>query len=806
MKRTLSPPRFRCRAGCWLLHPGWRLAGLALIAGALGLAPAHAADEDSNDGPVRFHDVKGWRGTLVATARPSKMALDLMGSTLTGKGVKWNLDYTVYVNVEFVLTDYESDPSVWKGRVERADYSSGYRWATQSSGGKTECVFNSEGPLDFSGDARVELQFHRQRGWSVRMPSGRRTTELREKWTSPEGKVFPSSFTGHTYGMGSTKTHPYPKQGFILFASDETKEGSFAGVGGSMTATPALTWDYTIYLEPTSMTELRLEFEDTAAYREWRPDAKPDGGPGTPLEIKATLVAADGSRPKADIKSFVWELTGTSTEPGIAMNYPVNPQDFDYDLELEATGPMSVLDNAKQRVTRAVRSGFSDTVKIVPRDWGGWATLQATAILTDGRRVQGKLKGKKETGLRLPKRAADSKIADSWKERNKSGADSLDDEDEPVGDGNKGDGFTLYEEYRGFIVEGQHVEGDPKKKDFFVLNLIGGDAEPGIDLFASLSQLRVHSRLRPEEMSETTRLMNGNNSQGAHRVDQHGVWVKTFSKATLGDTGAQTPMTEAGVAGRPGITKGIGILARDDTESAFNQPFNLPPSDTTFAYDRAIAHELLHSVGAEHHGSGDYRQIMGYCSPRHPLNKLGRPYYGYSADAPIILLDEDGQDVAAKDFPDYVKFREFIDMMMLDRYLKEGQDYITRNGVGYSGFNTPQQYADFHIELLLVFPFMSLDGTVGVERGEHSGHQDCVMRYSFAKFYEAKAAAQKTLYVVTPGTERIGLQLCQAAAGTGINSPGRRPQSRYGDAGAGGGNCAAQICPNDAIPPRKVKP
>jgi hypothetical protein len=94
---------------------------------------------------------------------------------------------------------------------------------------------------------------------------------------------------------------------------------------------------------------------------------------------------------------------------------------------------------------------------------------------------------------------------------------------------------------------------------------------------------------------------------------------------------------------------------------------------------------------------------------------------------------------------------------------------------------------------------------VGVEHGEHSGDQDCVMRYYFAKFYQAKNKPQKTLYVVTPGTERIGLTLCRAITGTGLNDQGHKPQSRYGNAAGGEGDCFSKICPNDAIPPRSLK-
>ena len=96
-----------------------------------------------------------------------------------------------------------------------------------------------------------------------------------------------------------------------------------------------------------------------------------------------------------------------------------------------------------------------------------------------------------------------------------------------------------------------------------------------------------------------------------------------------------------------------------------------------------------------------------------------------------------------------------------------------------------------------------LDLHVGVEHGEDSGHQDCVMRYYFAQAYEKKGS-ETEYFFIPPGTNPIGVELCELPAGTGINAAGRSPQSRHGDAAPGHGNCAAQVNPNDAVPPRKL--
>ena len=407
---------------------------------------------------------------------------------------------------------------------------------------------------------------------------------------------------------------------------------------------------------------------------------------------------------------------------------------------------------------------------------------------------------------RLPKMKSPGWVADSWKQKNKAASLADDDDNEKVeGQKDNGDGFTLYEEYRGWAENEKHIEGDPKRKDFFVLNRIGLNARPGIELFEQLSKLRVHSKLRLFEMSVKDRLMNGNHRDGPHRVDQHGVWVKTFTREKLGDNGADTPMTKAGVAGRPGITKGIGILSRNNTESVFNQPFNLPAQDAIFAYDRAIAHELLHAVGVEHHGPDDTTgYALSFVPPNVPDNKVGRPYYQMGGDTLVNLLKENGHDFAAEVYPVYVKIHEFL----VASGLRELITSLYRTSFEDKPPGSPafKEFVDEYIERLTRAGFQ-VRGMVGQEHGAHSGNEDCVMRYYFAKFYDAKNATEKTVYLVTPGTERIGLEICNSGKGTGNNAPKppNLPQSRYGDAAAGEGNCFSQICPNDAIPPRSVK-
>jgi hypothetical protein len=110
-------------------------------------------------------------------------------------------------------------------------------------------------------------------------------------------------------------------------------------------------------------------------------------------------------------------------------------------------------------------------------------------------------------------------------------------------------------------------------------------------------------------------------------------------------------------------------------------------------------------------------------------------------------------------------------------------------------------------EIVMQQPSNNFNLLYGVEHGQHSGNEQCPMRYWFADLYKAKGSMQReTYYYVPPGTEHIGVKLCQDLKGTGVNDSKRKPQSRYGDAYDTPkyyfGNCAGQICVNDAAPDR----
>lgn len=697
-----------------------RRVALAFVALAGGLASGTQASE-----PERFHDVKGWRGRLVATARPSPMAMQLIEFTLKARGVQFTFDYQIRFTADFLLDEYDSEPSVWTGRMLGAHYDSGYQFVAATKDGVQQSVFDTSGRTVYDAADAPRLEFHRARGWSVRLPSSHVPTALREQFRTKDGKVMNSDSNGRAHALARTETHPYPARGLVL-AGRGTREASFPGVSGLWGPTPAVSWEYTIDLEPTALDELKLEIEEPAGYARWRPKTTAAAEAGEPLTVTARVVAAAGGQPKTRVEKFEWRLADTSREPGVAMNFPVGAQDTRFDLELDATGLHFSLSEEKQKLERAVRDGFSDTVKVVPFDWGGWSTLEVTAILADGRRLTGKVKGRDEVGLRVPKRAAGSRIADGWKEKpGARGSDHSDEDRAPVGDGTKGDGFTLYQEYRGFYHAGEHLEGDPGKKELFIRVRNAGIAIAGIQKFARLTQLAVHYQLQQAEMP-ASRVMNANRARGPHVADQHGVIVQV-NPALKGLARA------VGGPGNPGTITSVDLMS----DAAARDPGWLKST---------VAHELGHCVNLWHHGEADDEVVWHV--DQGVLRERGAG--GGGAGVPISVMDENGSDQTA----------------------------------------------------LWVGIVSGADGGVlqlwrGRDQGQHSGHDNCIMRYDCAEIY---AHRRKPDWRVALFDEPIGHALCASPQGVGVNRPGRStPIDRYGAAASGRGNCTHQILVNDAM-------
>lgn len=725
-------------------------------------------------------------------------------------------DEEVTVRFELVRDDsHGSDGVLWRGR--EVSLAGGISGQDSFSDGTAVMRTTEEGQFRGPAQAPEEMtlsldptdgtwqivtpQFTQEQYTVTRRNNGRRFENnewvpVNETEAGPDNRVQSVSFSG---------TIADPPGITVATVKDEGK------VGGRETRR----------FEQRARIEFWPEFDDYTLevriddYANWRPLGLPaqPGRPGNHLLAKATVLPKGNAAPPK-VRAIRFALLDVSREPGVCLNWPLGARDREPDLRLAAAPEVPGVPSAEDQrlevtapLVDQLRRPYA-LARIDSYDFGGRATLRVTAELADGRELSGEFVAADgapaQDLIRLPAMAGPDWIAAAWKKAH--GVATLPDSDDNEhvdGQLHDGDGYTLYEEYRGWVVAGQRVEGDPARKDFFVLNLIGADARKGIELFETVSQLRVHSKLRRSEMSRQTRLMNGNHRDAPQRVKQHGVWVKAYNSVeALGTSGAGTPMTRAGVTGRPGITIGIGILTRDHQDSDFIKPWNLPPNFSILAWDRAIAHELLHSVGVEHHGSTDYRLAATWVSPRHPRNRIGRPYFRemgvFSQTHTVVdIMGENGHDLATRYMDSYAREHAILKQVFWDKWIAEAKN---QNEV-IEGRLTPEKYAENELESMIG---TMIFGTVGAPHGQHSGDQDCLMRYYFADLYPVRGR-ENAYFLVTPGSEPFGLKLCRTKTGTGVNAASRKPQSRYGDAGSHGGDCFSQITPNDAIPPRKIQ-
>jgi len=489
-------------------------------------------------------------------------------------------------------------------------------------------------------------------------------------------------------------------------------------------------------------------------YDTWRPKAgetEDEAGP-RPLAVKVRLQKKGApGKPGPKRAKFKFELVDTTREKGICLNWPKEAKEsYDLKIEQDLNDELSVT-NDKGKPTEGQEAHTKSNnlneslVTISCFDYGAFAKLKVTAILDEGKKTEIRIPAHLESDksmyeLTIPKDKNDNKIADSWEESKGVMGKPADDDSEsdPEGDGDSGDGFTLYEEYRGFMEDGFHIWGEPKKKDLFIRNEIGDNVLPGIELFKSITGLEVHSKLTSDELG-TTRVINRHRTEMAHSVDQHGLKIVR---------GSQQFRSEA--VWEEGVKKIIGTPKRFkhvEIETGL-----LGRMTASVKLDRKVAHELLHCCNVEHHGDTD--------PGKKTIQSVEKPGGGFE-----IRVFDQAEDGSCEGEGTVI------------RLVKEVGDTL----VPYSG-REPELRRGYSVY-------------VARKQGEHSGDVTCVMRWVIAEIYVNSAGE----YVRFDDDEVIGQSLCTQTAGTGVNKAGRKPEPRYGDADMAKyrGKCKEKFCVND---------
>lgn len=362
-----------------------------------------------------------------------------------------------------------------------------------------------------------------------------------------------------------------------------------------------VSWDLVRDGEPQTEVELILPKE----YDKWRPQAgENEGVLGNFIDVKV-IAHKKGDRkaaPPQKVKTYKIDLIDVSREKGVDCNWP--PKSVakdDFDLKIDDDNPWIKVEGPGRQRADTKQEGLAEfRFTVDSYDWGAHGRVRVVAELEGGGEVVAHVEGqpKVETPA-LPKDDNDNGIADGWEAKYgvKDTSPSADEDQgelgpglKPHGDGHDGDGIALYDEYRGFHVQGRREGLSPKLKDLFVWDALG----LGAGVFPMASKIRTHL------ITVNERTMHGNTNVANHQQANpnsrerlvYALWLHRwdFKGTAVGDT-----------TGGPGVPRDILDLAIDPAALAAADSKDIQ-GETRWA----IAHELGHAVNIQHHGDIDH--------------------------------------------------------------------------------------------------------------------------------------------------------------------------------------------------------
>ena len=311
------------------------------------------------------------------------------------------------------------------------------------------------------------------------------------------------------------------------------------------------------------------------------------------LEVKARF---DGAA--TEPLDWRFELMEVTNEKGVCLNSPkrdTKPDLFFDDATNAALGFTAAQQVGKKWRIETTRPLEMATPRVVSRDYGSWGKLKAWVKMgNDWQPVAVDGSDLDYITIPLDESGGENFIADSWEQDEglSPGQDHrLDDDTKGPENQHRGDGLSLYEEYRGVFVKGDHVRTRPTNKDLFI------HVQPGVGLdghgryFHEAAGTDVHELKRMELFGpHANKVINRNSSPGKRSAEghrQHGKHVRVVPRERL-----------------PGL---CGVAAAPRNEAFL---VNTPMCKT----DEVFVHELIHSLWVDHHGwvdSSKYDACIG---------------------------------------------------------------------------------------------------------------------------------------------------------------------------------------------------
>lgn len=224
------------------------------------------------------------------------------------------------------------------------------------------------------------------------------------------------------------------------------------------------------------------------------------------------------------------------------------------------------------------------TVKVRCYDYGAWGSIKAEMV-----------GGPSSETKKMPVDSNGNNIGDSW--GGNDGAAGDDNETDPAGDGTNGDGFSRYEEYRGFMCNGSDARIDHTKKNVFVcdVNSLGTD---------DLGATGLVIRLLKSDGSEYNAYREVNFKYESH----HNAYQCVIKLLEWG--WSELYYGTASAVGTPNQVLWVNIYTQ-------RIRWDGPPTQDTTTWDpndlemkkSVIGHECGHDVNIQHHAGGGCHQL-----------------------------------------------------------------------------------------------------------------------------------------------------------------------------------------------------
>jgi hypothetical protein len=205
------------------------------------------------------------------------------------------------------------------------------------------------------------------------------------------------------------------------------------------------------------------------------------------------------------------------------------------------------------------------------------------------------MRGNRQQSLAIPKDDDGNHIADSWEQSFgiQAGDPASDDDSQPAGHEHNGDSIALYDEYRGFRIQGKPERLSPLTKDLFIWDT----STLGSGLY------QASTGVMPRLIDDTERWYGGSakNTEivtpNGHYGDVHPIWLHSGSiaKGVVGET-----------EGGPSVPSNILWVTIDPNEIAACYGSQAGPE-----LPSTIAHELGHATNIHHHGETPPDYLVG---------------------------------------------------------------------------------------------------------------------------------------------------------------------------------------------------